>query len=190
MVTGFEELSVSKIISRPSHELQPPPNRDRTPAFEFVFLGPMNEAGGLVAFCDAIDLLARTLKTAPDLKITFSGNPDTVLNMTSLQFIHSRGMIWDTKSLNWDIQTGMNLEALVEYLSETGRVAVLPAAGHTFGIIERQLLIHKVPLILSTRSPTHDDLPSELKEALTCDPQGKALSHKMIEYLQHGGKLY
>lgn len=111
---------------------------------EVVFFGRIEARKGVVLFCDAIE--QSNIKNRDDITITFLGPLNHVYGIPSKSYLEMRSTKWKvrTKILS---QYGRN-EALA-YLSQPGRLAVMPTFAETMSYAVLECLGRGIPFLAS-----------------------------------------
>ena len=121
--------------------------RDRAPLEEVVFFGRLEARKGLLVFVDAIDRLVRRGR-AP-ARVTFLGG--TSRRFDGLEYIQNRGQAWPV-----DVRTITDLGAreAVAYLSQPGRLAVIPSLLENSSIAVMECLQAGIPFVAAATGGT------------------------------------
>ena len=90
---------------------------------EFVFFGRLSILKGLETFCDALDIISSSQKTAPKM-VTFLGLGQSIHGYTADAYIALRSQKW---SFPVKVVTTLDSEQAVSYLAQPGRLAIAPS---------------------------------------------------------------
>ncbi len=148
--------------------------RDGAALDEVVFFGRLEPRKGLVLFIDAIDRLARRGR-APG-HITFLGAP--------AQRIDGPGLI-RSAARRWPVEvrtiTGFGAEEAVAYLSQPGRLAVLPSLQENSSLAVTECLHAGIPFIATATGGTPELIATEDRARTLFAPEHIALSERIAE---------
>jgi GT2 family glycosyltransferase/glycosyltransferase involved in cell wall biosynthesis len=131
---------------RPATARKPLPDADRCHRIqELVFFGRLEVRKGLVLFCDALDLLKDDPQLSP-VSVTFLGKIDKIGRQSSADYLADRAKAWPWK---WQIVSDRDQAGAMDYLQESGRLAVLPSLVDNLPNTVLECLGAKVPFIAS-----------------------------------------
>lgn len=167
---------------------------------EFVYVGPLGTASGLVLFLNAVDnVLSRDAKAhrkylkGRPLKVTFYGPNDLVNDEGDLSgehYIEMRAFSWGSR-VKWAVKSQeMNLKRLIRYLTEAGkgRVAVVPSLLDSAGFFVHQALRAGVPVMSSSLRCIQELVHvQDRRDILFAANDTVALARKMLDSWNNGG---
>ncbi|MCW3068940.1 MAG: hypothetical protein JWL67_1565 [Solirubrobacterales bacterium] len=118
---------------------------------EIVFFGRLELRKGIEVFCDALDELADG--HVPELSVTFMGSSVRVHGNPSTTYIERRAANWP-----WKVKTMTNVphSDAVAYLSESGRLAVMPSLVDNSPNTVYESIALGIPMIVSRSGGTRE----------------------------------
>lgn len=144
------------------------------PVNEIVFFGRLEYRKGLEQFCNAMDILHRD--GAPDFKITFLGKASWMGDEHSVLYISRRAKRWNIEPV---LKLTADHEEALKYLSEPGRIAVMPSISENSPYTVYECLAYNIPFLARDSGGTAElinaedqgtvlfgDSPGELAEKL------------------------
>jgi hypothetical protein len=158
---------------------------------EIVFFGPLNIAGGLKTFCDALDLIASDL-AASKIQVTILGSPSSINEMTSQEYVELRAQNWEKYDLTWSIRVAADIYSSVKYLGDksTGKIVVMPGVSDLTGSLAQTLLKIGVPFLASESNGIKEFLSTEDQQKLLIESVGKSLAAKLKNVLANGSSKW
>ncbi len=122
---------------------------------ELVFFGRLDHRKGLPFFCDVLDRLAGT----DGFTVTFLGSDVMVDGRRSSDYIRRRAQAWRGEPR---LLTGYSRNQALEYLSQPGRLAVIPSLADNSPCTVQECLQEGIPFLASDRGGIpelvhHDD---------------------------------
>lgn len=144
-----------------------------------VFFGRFSKVKGLDIFIEAINELS---KEKINLKVTFLGNSESqgIQGMSVQKFFQIQSKNW---KFNFDLITGKDSEYCMKYLSQKGRLAVIPSRTETFSLVVLELIFNKIPFIASKVGGIPEIVSNENN---LFEPNSKSLFDKIKEVLSKG----
>ena len=148
--------------------------RDGAALEEVVFFGRLEPRKGLVLFVDALDRLARRGR-AP-ARITFLGAPAERIDGPG--FIRSAARDWPV-----EVRTIADLgaEEAVAYLSQPGRLAVLPSLQENSSLAVTECLHAGIPFVAAATGGTPELVAPEARDRALVAPDHIALGERIAE---------
>lgn len=180
-----EELMVLHNIVAISSE--PYINTDFLNVREVVFVGPLDVVNGVLAFCDAIDVLAPELAKA-GVMVTFIGIERFINEIPSDEYLDIRFAAWDMYDLKYQVIYTKQTKDILDYFitkNANGRMAVLPNLIDTTGHIVQQLLYRGIPFIGSINSAITEFIDSEYHKNVLINPNSNELVEKISYVLTY-----
>jgi hypothetical protein len=155
---------------------------------ELVFIGDMTMISGLKVFCDSIDALIKE-RTTFDYKITFIGNENTIMGMSSTEYIQLRAKKWSYRRVTWTVKSDLDMFGILEYMGSVpeGRLAVLPSLVDVSALVEQELLSTGVAFIGSDQSSIVNVLDATTAAKILVSPDAALLTKKLAFALDHQG---
>ena len=148
--------------------------RDGAALEEVVFFGRLEPRKGLVLFIDALDRLVRRSR-APG-RITFLGAPAERIDGPGL--IRSAARSWPVEVRTI---TGFGAEEAVAYLSQPGRLAVLPSLQENSSLAVTECLHAGIPFIASATGGTPELIAEEDRARTLFAPEHIALGEHIAQ---------
>ena len=139
---------------------------------EVVFFGRLEPRKGLVLFVDAIDRLVRRGR-AP-ARVTFLGKPAS--NFNGLKYIRSSARGWPVESR---IITDLGAEEAVAYLSQPGRLAVIPSLLENSSLAVTECLQAGIPFVAAATGGTPELVAPEDRGRALVAPDHIALGERI-----------
>ena len=154
-------------------------NRGPYAVEEMVFFGRLEPRKGLHLFCDAINRLKRN--TNKPFKVTFLGKHAHAHG--SLEVIEEHGKNW---SFPWKIIDNLDQPGAITYLSQPGRVAVMPSMSDNspFGVYE--CLANRIPFITSNVGGGPELIAEHDRGSILFDVRPTILARRLLELLENG----
>ena len=146
--------------------------RDGVPLEEVVFFGRLEPRKGLVLFIDAIDRLVR--RGQAPAHVTFLGGASVLIDGPGL--IRSRSREWPVEVRTL---TDFGAEEAVAYLSQPGRLAVIPSLLENSSIAVTECLQAGIPFIAATTGGTPELVASEDRARALVPPDHIALGDRI-----------
>ena len=147
--------------------------RDGAALKEVVFFGRLEPRKGLVLFIDAVDRLVRRGR-APSGRITFLGS--------SAERIDGPGFI-RSSARGWPVEvrtiTDLGAEEAVAYLSQPGRLAVLPSLQENSSLAVTECLHTGIPFIATATGGTPELIAPEDHDRALVEPDHIALGERI-----------
>ncbi|KAJ1565640.1 hypothetical protein HK405_011912, partial [Cladochytrium tenue] len=152
---------------------------------ELVFVGELSSAGGLRAFCDAVDALVSDFGVR-GLRLTLVGRPGSIFGFPADEYVELRAANWDRAEVDWRIVRENDPLAAAAYLSgpaASGRLAVLPGAGSEDAAgAALQALVHAgAPFVAASAGPLRDLVTASDVPRVAMEPQGSEIAKKIVE---------
>ena len=148
--------------------------RDGAHLEEVVFFGRLEPRKGLVLFMDAIDRLVRRGR-AP-ARVTFLGGPSVRIDGPGL--IRSTSRSWPVEVR---VLTDLGAEEAVAYLSQPGRLAVLPSLQENASLAVTECLHAGIPFVAAATGGTPELVASEDRDRALVAPEHIALGERIAE---------
>lgn len=148
---------------------------------ELVFFGRLEYRKGIVQFCDAVDELLRQGITT--FSVTFLGKPAWVGQEHAGQFIGRRTKSWP---IAVTLLTTYDHYQALEYLSEDGRLAVMPSVADNSPYTVYECLKAQIPFIARNVGGIPELLPQEAHNSCLCSDTPFSLAEKMRTALTSG----
>ena len=147
--------------------------RDGAPLEELVFFGRLEPRKGLVLFIDAVDRLVRQNR-AP-ARITFVGKASTRID--GPEFIRSSTRDWPVEIR---MITDFDAEEAVTYLSQPGRLAVMPSLQENSSLALTECLHAGIPFLASATGGTPELVALEDHARALVAPDHIALGERIV----------
>ncbi|MFT5351422.1 MAG: glycosyltransferase involved in cell wall biosynthesis [Gammaproteobacteria bacterium] len=146
---------------------------------EIVFFGRLEPRKGLHLFCDAINRLK--LDILKPFKVTFLGKH--TLKYGSKDLIELSAEKW---SFPWQIVDDLGQPAAINYLSQPGRLAVMPSMmdNSPFGVYE--CLYNRIPFITSNIGGGPELIAEQDRESVLFNLRPTILAKRLEEILTNG----
>ena len=141
---------------------------------EVVFFGRLEPRKGLFLFVDAVDRLVRQGR-AP-ARITFLGKASPRID--GLGFIRSAARNWPVVVRTI---TDLGAEEAVAYLSQPGRLAVLPSLQENSSLAVTECLHTGIPFVATAIGGTPELVASEDRDRALVAPDHLALGERIVE---------
>ena len=172
-----------RIIVRPYLVLDSPRTADAgaDPSPELAFFGRLETRKGLDVFCDALDrLAARGRRPAA---VTFVGKAATVNGRPSLDYLRMRAERWN---FPWRVQTGLDRDAAMAFLSEPNRVAVLPSRLDNLPYTVLECLASRIPFVASNIGGIPEMIRPQDWARVLFELTADSLASRLTEVIDHG----
>lgn len=155
-------------------------SRHRSKVGELVFFGRLETRKGLWLFCEALDRMGEELRGR---KVTFMGRASDVSGFQSPLFILSRAEKW---ACEVNLLLDYSQEQALAYLSEPGRVAVMPSLADNSPCVVYECMQQQIPFIATSGSGADELVHEDCTEAVMCRPSAVDLAAKLKEVLHSG----
>ena len=146
--------------------------RDGAALKEVVFFGRLEPRKGLVLFVDAVDRLVRNGRAPP--KVTFLGK--------SSPRIDGPGLV-RSSTRHWSIEvrtiTDLGAEEAVAYLSQPGRLAVIPSLLENCSMAVIECLHAGIPFLATATGGTPELIADEDRDRALVAPEHIALGERL-----------
>jgi len=148
---------------------------DTPVAREWVFFGRLEPRKGIILFVNALNTLIAKGIILP--AITFLGGFSH--RFDAYKFIEENQQNWNTEVT---FKSDFNALEAVEYLSETGRLAIIPALLENSPIAVYECLAAKIPFIAADTGGTRELVDRNTGDSILFNPDHIALARKLELY--------
>ena len=175
--------------SLPSHTYRQPyafpigikkPARERRPVEELVFFGRLETRKGLWLFCEALDRMGESLRGR---SVTFMGRASDVSGYPSPVFIMNRAEKWPCRV---NLLLDYSQEQALAYLSNPGRVAVMPSLADNSPCVVYECMQLQLPFVATSGSGADELVHEDCWPSVMCEPNALALCERLTEVLGQG----
>ena len=168
-------LLPASALARPGRAggMGPDPEGDG-PVEEFVFFGRLEGRKGLALFCDALDRLAAG--SSRRFRATFLGQDGSIEGEPGLEYIRRRSRDWP---FPWQAITELDNVRAVDYLSQPGRLAILPSLMDNSPLEVHECLLAGIPFLASRVGGVPELVRAEDHPAVLFPPRAAALAGRM-----------
>lgn len=142
---------------------------------ELVFFGRVEIRKGLVLFCDALDRL-KDDASARDIEITFLGKLTKINSREGIEYLEERAAGWPWK---WRVMADQDQLGAMEYLGQTGRLAVIPSLVDNLPNTVLECLGAAVPFVASTTGGIPEMIAAEDSEMVLFPLDSSVLARKL-----------
>lgn len=153
----------------------------QTPIREFVFFGRLEYRKGLVQFCDALDLLAKE-KQLP-VAVTFMGKCAWVGSEHAALYIAGRSRRWP---MSVRILSTYDHQQALAYLSEPGRLAVMPSVADNSPYTVYECLAAQIPFVARNVGGVAELIAPKDQKFCLCDDNPRSLAARLKHALKNG----
>jgi glycosyltransferase involved in cell wall biosynthesis len=144
------------------------------PVEEFVFLGRLECRTGLALFCDALDRLAAG--PSRPFRATFLGESGSIEGEPGLEYIRRRSRDW---SFPWQAIAALDNVQTVDYLSQPGRLAIVPSMMDNSPLAVHECLLAGIPFLASRVGGIPELVRAEDHPSVLFPPRAAALAGRM-----------
>lgn len=153
------------------------------PIDELVFFGRLEVRKGLWLFCEAVDRLSANLAGKT---VTFMGRiMDTSGVSSGLQIVN--------RSSNWPCRvrllSGYNQDEAIAYLSEPGRLAVMPSLADNSPCVIYECIDAGIPFVATLGSGGEELVDPGSWPDVMAEPTVDSLTSRLKEILERGAKI-
>ncbi|HET6522354.1 MAG TPA: glycosyltransferase family 4 protein, partial [Geminicoccaceae bacterium] len=153
------------------------------PVDELVFFGRLEVRKGLWLFCDALDRLAEALRGRT---VTFMGRSTEVAGIPSAAFVLARAARWPFRVR---LLTGLGQEEALAYLTQPGRVAVMPSLADNSPCVIYECMERRVPFLAASGSGADELVHPDCWPRVMVEPTVDALAGRLARLLDEGAGL-
>ena len=154
--------------------------RERRPVEELVFFGRLETRKGLWLFCEALDRMGEALRGRT---VTFMGRASDVYGYPSPVFIMNRAEKWPCKV---NLLLDYSQEQALAYLSNPGRVAVMPSLADNSPCVVYECMQLQIPFVATSGSGADELVHKDCWPSVMCEPNALALCERLTEVLEKG----
>lgn len=145
---------------------------------ELVFFGRLEERKGIRVFCDALSLLPSEL--IADTAVTFLGSP-CGFNENAIREILPEFLFHPSRRVRF--LSDLNAAEARKYLSETGRLAIMPSLEDNSPCVVHECLEDGIPFLASSSGGGSELIFSEDRDEATFVPDKRHLSRALTKLL-------
>ncbi len=160
-------------LARPGRTGSAEPGGDG-PIEEFVFFGRLEGRKGLGLFCDALNRLAAG--SLRRFRVTFLGGDGSIEGVPGLEYIRRRSRDWQ---FPWQAITTVDSVQAFDYLSQPGRMAILPSLMDNSPPAVHECLLAGIPFLASRVGGIPELVRAEDHPAVLFPPRAAALAGRM-----------
>jgi len=146
---------------------------------ELVFFGRLERRKGLPFFCDVID----RLDPVADFAVTFLGSSVVVEGSRSADYIRKRAASWRTQPA---LLTDYSREQALDYLSQPGRLAVMPSLDENLPCAVHECIEERIPFVASDRGGIPELVHAEDRARTLLPLDADAFATRLAEVLKNG----
>lgn len=154
---------------------------ERTPIRELVFFGRLEYRKGLIQFCDALDLLAKGDQLP--VAVTFMGKCAWVGSDHAALYIAKRSRHWP---MPVRILSTYDHQQALKYLSEPGRLAVMPSVADNSPYTVYECLMAQIPFVARDVGGVAELIAPEDRKFCLCDDNPRSLATLLRQALKDG----
>lgn len=155
----------------------------RVPIDELVFFGRLEVRKGLWLFCEALDRLGDAISGKV---VTFLGRTTTATGLSSGIQIAKRSEGWQCRV---KLLTDLNQEEALSYLSEPGKLAVMPSLADNSPCVIYECLEAGIPFLTTRGSGTEELLDPKCWDDVAVQPRVENLTRALAQILEKGASL-
>ncbi len=158
---------------------------DRTPlkVDELVFFGRLEARKGLWLFCEALEHLAEPLRGRV---VTFMGRMTNIGGVPSAAYILERSARWPFQVR---LLTSLDQGEALSYLSQPGRLAVMPSLADNSPCVVYECLSKRIPFVATSGSGAEELVHPDCWDEVMVEPTVRALSKRLGDVLNKGASL-
>ncbi|MEZ5284149.1 MAG: glycosyltransferase [Vicinamibacterales bacterium] len=157
--------------------------RRAQPVGELVFFGRLETRKGLDVFCDGLDRLVKQGIAVP--RVTFLGKPASVNGVPSETYLQQRAEKWPFK---WQIVGDRDRHGAMAYLSEPGRLAVLPSRIDNLPYTVLECLAGGIPFMASNTGGIPEMIREQDRPTVLFDLTAASIADGLARVLASGAK--
>jgi glycosyltransferase involved in cell wall biosynthesis len=173
---------IQNIVPLPAGVVARQQYRETEAIREIVFFGRLEVRKGLELFCDAIDLLERTVNLA-NLRITFMGKFAHIAGLHSGIYVLERARRWHTMLR---ILARYGQDEAIAYINSPGVVPVIPSVAENSPCVVAECLRLQLPFIATDSGGTAELVTVEDRVRCLVAPNPGAMAAKLEEILNSG----
>lgn len=153
---------------------------ERRAVDEVVFFGRLETRKGLWLFCEALDRMGEKLRGR---RVTFMGRPSDIGGLPSPVFILARAEKW---ACEVNLLLDYSQEQALAYLSQPGRVAVMPSLADNSPCVVYECMQQRIPFVATLGSGADELIHTDCWPAVMCEPTAVALAARIEQVLDKG----
>ncbi len=170
-----DRITVIKNLCR-LHGVQPRRREEQRGFDEIVFFGRHEPRKGLVAFCDALDILQEEI-VRNRWRVTFLGPPGRIHGHPSYVYLARRSRRW---RFPVNLLSGMKRNESVGYINESSALVVVPSYAENLPYTVYECAKLGVPLLLSKYGGGKEILSPDLHAQCLVEPTGIGIAEGVI----------
>jgi glycosyltransferase involved in cell wall biosynthesis len=146
-----------------------------------VFFGRLEGRKGLTLFCDALDRAASAGAAISD--VTFLGKDGTIAGRSGLDYLDERSRRW---SFPWRAITNYDNVQAIDYLRQTGRVAIMPSLMDNSPLAVHECLLAQIPFVASQAGGIPEMVRADDHPTVLFPMHAGALAERLARLLREG----
>jgi O-antigen biosynthesis protein len=150
-------------------------------AAELVFFGRLEARKGIGLFCDALDLIQGA--NLPCFSVTFLGKNGRVGGCDAVSYIKARSEHW---GFPHRILTDYGREAALQFLSEDGRIAIIPSFEDNLPYTVLECLAASLPFLAGGGGGIPELIAHSDVERVTFPPDAVQLADRLTRAIRDG----